>query len=151
MTTTGTSLSATTNESEGTVKDNLPLLPQFNKSVVASLFLGFAVSISMGAAPLVAGADPTSLDFSLPQYDAKMQGFGDGKEAILNYRGRDDRTDPGANEKEKQADSMRKAEEARLAAKAQKRAAQKAAEEESKRRALEKKARDAERLQNIWN
>ena len=80
-----------------------------------------------------------------------MQGFGDGNEAILNTQGRADRTDPGANEKEKQLESMRKAEEARQEAKAKKKAEQKALEEEAKRRAQEKKARDAERLKNIWN
>ena len=112
----------------------------------AALLLGWTL---MG--PMTAMADTTSLDFSLPQYDANMQGFGEGTEAILNTKGRADRTDPGANEKEKQEESMRKAEEARQQAKAQKKAQQKALEEEAKRRAAEKKARDAERLKNIWN
>ena len=112
----------------------------------AALLLGWAL---MG--PMTAMADTTSLDFSLPKYDTNMQGFGDGTEAILNTRGRADRTDPGANEKEKQEESMRKAEEARQQAKAQKKAQQKELEEEAKRRAAEKKARDAERLKNIWN
>jgi hypothetical protein len=91
----------------------------------------------------------TSLDFSLPKYDTKMGGFGDGKEAILN--GSDDMTDPGANEKAKQLEAMRKAEEARLQAKAAKKAQQKALEEESKRRAELKRAENAERLKTIWN
>mmetsp|Transcript_128256 Transcript_128256/g.369372 ORF Transcript_128256/g.369372 Transcript_128256/m.369372 type:complete len:166 (+) Transcript_128256:123-620(+) len=112
----------------------------------AALLLGWTL---MG--PMTAMADSTSLDFSLPKYDTNMQGFGDGTEAILNTRGRADRTDPGANEKEKQEESMRKAEEARQQAKAQKKAQQKALEDEAKRRAAEKKARDAERLKNIWN
>jgi hypothetical protein len=112
----------------------------------AALLLGWTL---MG--PMTAMADSTSLDFSLPKYDTNMQGFGDGAEAILNTRGRADRTDPGANEKEKQEESMRKAEQARQEAKAQKKAKQQALEEEAKRRAAEKKARDAERLKNIWN
>ena len=91
----------------------------------------------------------TSLDFSLPKYDAKMSGFGDGKEAVLN--GSDDMTDPGANEKAKQMEAMKKAEEARLEAKAAKKAQMRALEEEAKRRSELKKAENAERLKNIWN
>lgn len=118
------------------------------KSTAAAFLLGCSLMLM---SPTAVFADATSLDFSLPKYDANMQGFGDGTEAILNTRGRADRTDPGANEKEKQAESMRKAEEARQAAKEKKKAEMKALEEETKRRALEKKARDAERLKNIWN
>lgn len=113
-----------------------------------------AAALLLGAAcimgPMCAMAE-TTLDFSLPSYDTNMQGFGDGKEAILNTKGREDRTDPGANEREKQLDAMRKAEDDRLAAKAKKKAELKALEEEANRRAAERKARDAERLKNIWN
>ena len=112
----------------------------------AALLLGAACVLG----PMTAMAE-TALDFSLPSYDTNMQGFGDGKEAILNTKGRVDRTDPGANEREKQAEAMRKAEEDRLAAKAKKKAELKALEEEANRRAAERKARDAERLKNIWN
>jgi hypothetical protein len=108
-----------------------------------------AALLGLVASPMMANAE-TSLDFSLPSYDAKMQGFGDGKEAILNTKGSADRTDPGANEKEKEQETMRKAEQGRLEAKARKKAEMQALEDESKRRAAEKKARDAERLKNIW-
>ena len=93
----------------------------------------------------------TSLDFSLPKYDTQMGSFGSGAEAILNTKGSADRTDPGANEKEKQLESMRKAEEARLAAKQKKAEKFKALAEESNRRAAEKKARDAERIKTLFN
>lgn len=118
-----------------------------SKAAMAAAVLG--CSLMMG--PMIAGADSTSLDFSLPSYDSKMSGFGDGTEAYLTKQGRADRTDPGANEKEKQAVSMQKAEEARLEAKEKKKAEMKALEDEAKRRAAERKARDAERLKNIWN
>eukprot|EP00529_Nitzschia_sp_RCC80_P036004 CAMPEP_0113454098 /NCGR_PEP_ID=MMETSP0014_2-20120614/7691_1 /TAXON_ID=2857 /ORGANISM="Nitzschia sp." /LENGTH=166 /DNA_ID=CAMNT_0000345499 /DNA_START=118 /DNA_END=618 /DNA_ORIENTATION=- /assembly_acc=CAM_ASM_000159 len=91
----------------------------------------------------------TSLDFSLPKYDTKMSGFGDGKEAVLN--GSNDMTDPGTNEKAKQMEAMKKAEEARLEAKAAKKAQMKALEEEAQRRSELKKAENADRLKNIWN
>ena len=102
-------------------------------------------------------AEAASLDFALPTYDTKMGGFGEGTEAYTK-KGGDMKTstslnmaDPGADEKEKQLASMRKAEEARKSALAQKKAVQKEREDEDKRRAKEKKERDAERLKNIWN
>jgi hypothetical protein len=102
-------------------------------------------------------AESTSLDFSLPTYNTKMEGFGEGNEAFTK-KGGDMKTstsefmaDPGADEKEKQLASMRKAEEARKDALAQKKAVQKEREAEDKRRAKEKKERDAERLKNIWS
>lgn len=118
----------------------------------AMLFVGTSSLTMIMKGPMtVAYAAETALDFSLPTYDTNMAGFGDGKEAILNTKGSADRTDPGANEREKQEDAMRKAEEARLAQKAKKLAERKAREDEDRRRAAEKKARDAERLKNIWN
>jgi paraquat-inducible protein B len=105
------------------------------------------LSASASLAPLAARADDTSLDFSLPTYDAKMSGFGEGKEAYLKT----ETVVQNGNEKEKQREAMAKAEEARKEALARKKAEQKEREEETKRRALEKKARDAERLKNIWN
>eukprot|EP00536_Pseudo-nitzschia_multiseries_P008378 jgi/Psemu1/287755/fgenesh1_pg.211_\ len=124
-------------------------------AAAAMFFTGAATLI---AAPKASVAD-TSLDFSLPSYDTKMSGFGDGSEAfvkkgkIANAGEVADAlmTDPGADEKEKQAAAMRKAEEARKAAVAKKLADRKAAEEEAKRRAQEKKARDKERLKNMWS
>jgi len=123
-------------------------VPQSTGIAKAAAALMFGAACVVG--PMAVMAE-TALDFSLPSYDTNMQGFGDGKEAILNTKGRADRTDPGANEREKQVDSMRKAEEARLEAKAKKKAEMKALEEEANRRAAERKARDAERLKNIWN
>lgn len=127
-------------------RSNVPNQSMLAVRTAGALLLGAACMMG----PMVAVAD-TALDFSLPSYDTKMQGFGDGKEAILNTQGRLDRTDPGANEREKQLDAMRKAEEARLEAKAKKKAELKALEEEANRRAVERKARDAERLKNIWS
>eukprot|EP00531_Pseudo-nitzschia_arenysensis_P016078 CAMPEP_0116149326 /NCGR_PEP_ID=MMETSP0329-20121206/18873_1 /TAXON_ID=697910 /ORGANISM="Pseudo-nitzschia arenysensis, Strain B593" /LENGTH=173 /DNA_ID=CAMNT_0003645603 /DNA_START=82 /DNA_END=603 /DNA_ORIENTATION=- len=114
----------------------------------------------VAASPMVAqAASDTSLDFSLPSYDTKMSGFGDGKEAYVKKGDiasdgiLSDKlmTDPGADEKEKQRASMQKAEEARKEALAKKKAEQKERDEEAKRRAIEKKKRDKERLANIWN
>jgi len=105
---------------------------------------------------LLADAPGTALDFSLPSYDTKMTGFGEGTEAFVK-RGKIKTStdalmaDPGSDEKEKEASSMRKAEEARKVALEQKKADQKERLEEDKRRAKEKKARDAERLKNIWS
>ena len=127
-------------------RSNVPVPSIHATKAFAALLLGAACMMG----PVVALAE-TSLDFSLPTYDTNMQGFGDGKEAILNTRGRADRTDPGANEQEKQVDAMRKAEAARVEAKLKKKAELKALEEEANRRAAERKARDAERLKNIWN
>jgi hypothetical protein len=126
--------------------NNVPVPSIHATKTFVALLLGAACMMG----PVVAVAE-TSLDFSLPTYDTNMQGFGDGKEAILNTRGRADRTDPGANEQEKQVDAMRKAEAARVEAKLKKKAELKALEEEANRRAAERKARDAERLKNIWN
>jgi len=78
-----------------------------------------------------------------------MSGFGDGTEARLNSQGRS-LEDPGANEKEKQIEAMRKAEEARKERLAKEKAAKAAREEEDRRRAKEKKLRDQEKLKNIW-
>jgi hypothetical protein len=72
-----------------------------------------------------------------------MSGFGDGTEARLNSA--------GPSEKEKQMEAMRKAEEARQGQLQKKKVEAKAQQEEDKRRAVEKKARDAERLSSIWN
>mmetsp|Transcript_17222 Transcript_17222/g.39804 ORF Transcript_17222/g.39804 Transcript_17222/m.39804 type:complete len:172 (-) Transcript_17222:197-712(-) len=118
-----------------------------------------AVVASLVAAPMAAQAAETALDFSLPSYDSKMGGFGEGAEAYLKKgeipkgggTASELMTDPGSDEREKQAASMRKAEEARKIALAKKKAEQKERDEEAKRRAIEKKKRDKERLANIWN
>ena len=113
----------------------------------AALLLGFSLMTATAIMPLPSYAE-TALDFSLPKYDTSMTGFGEGNEARL-YDKRE-MTDPGANEREKQQESMRKAEEARKERIAREKAAQKLRDEEARAKALEKKARDAERLKNIW-
>ena len=123
------------------------------RTAAASIFSLIAV-----AAPMAAQAD-TQLDFSLPSYDTKMSGFGEGNEAFVKkgnilkegVTSNALMVDPGADEKEKQLSSMRKAEEARKEALTKKKAEQKEREDETKRRAKEKKERDAERLKNIWS
>ena len=118
-----------------------------------------AMVASLVVTPMAAQAAETALDFSLPTYDSKMAGFGEGSEAYLKKGQilKDGGTasqlmiDPGSDEREKQAASMRKAEEARKVALAKKKAEQKERDEEAKRRAIEKKKRDKERLANIWN
>jgi hypothetical protein len=92
--------------------------------------------------------DATSLDFSLPSYDAKMSGFGDGAEARLDARR--ELTDPGTGEKDKEIAAMRKAEEARKVRMQKEKEAKKERADEDKRRSVERKKQDAERLKNIW-
>ena len=123
------------------------------RRTAAALLLSTSASLVSG--PVVA-AD-TQLDFSLPSYDPKMAGFGEGSEAYvkkgtLKSGSLQDKlmTDPGADEKEKQRAAMAKAEEARKEAKERKKAEIKEREEEAKRRAKEKKARDKERLKNMF-
>jgi len=124
------------------------------RAAAAAMFL----SASAGLAQAATAAD-TSLDFALPSYDPKMKGFGEGSEAYFKkgtiVKNGDVESqqmiDPGADEKEKQLAAMRKAEEQRKVALAKKKADQKERDEESARRAKEKKARDKERLKDIWN
>jgi hypothetical protein len=94
-----------------------------------------------------------SLDFSLPSYNpnTKGGGFGEGSEAILNGRPNAGLTDPGANEKEKQAESMRKAEVARKERVAAEKLKQKEREAEGKIRAKEKKAEADRRMKGIFD
>ena len=101
--------------------------------------------------------EPTStmtLDFSLPKYDSGKSsvGFGQGNIAMLNSRdSASTMIDPGANEKEKQAAAMKKAEENRILRVATEKAAKKERELEYQQREAEKKLEKAERLKNIWN
>ena len=125
------------------------------RAAAKAMFL--SASAALMASPMVAQAD-TSLDFALPSYDPKMSGFGDGNEAFVKKGTISSGsvqskllTDPGGDEKEKQRAAMAKAEEARKEALVRKKAEQKDRDEETKRRAKEKKARDAERLKNIWS
>lgn len=94
------------------------------------------------------------LDFSMPSYSesGKAAGFGLGNQATLNSRNTaTSLTDPGANEKEKQAAAVKKAEEARIVRMASEKAAKKEKEVEYQQREAEKKAEKALRFQNIWN
>lgn len=123
---------------------------------------GVAVALSWLAtrdSAFAADSAATSLDFSLPKYDTKMQGFGEGSEAYSSKLNGESSsalpsatfTDPGANEKDKQLRSMQLAEEARQAALAKKKAEAKMREEEERRRAAEKKAKNAERFASIFS
>lgn len=130
-----------------------------------ALTASFAAACSLLVVDSVMAADAgTTLDFSLPKYDAKMQGFGEGSEAYSSKLSSGSTssssssdspsasfTDPGANEKDKQLRSMQLAEEARQAALAKKKAEAKMREEEDRRRAAEKKAKNAERFATIFN
>lgn len=130
-----------------------------------ALTAGFAAACSLLVVDSAMATDAgTTLDFSLPKYDTKMQGFGEGSEAYssklssgsVSTSSSSDSpsasfTDPGANEKDKQLRSMQLAEEARQAALAKKKAEAKMREEEDRRRAAEKKAKNAERFATIFN
>jgi hypothetical protein len=107
-------------------------------------------NLALGWASVATSANAVELDFSLPSYDTKMSGFGQGTEAILNSK-TDDLTDPGANEKIKQEEAAKKAAYALRDDRNRKAEMRKLQYEADKQRALEKKARDAERLKNIWS
>jgi hypothetical protein len=127
------------------------------------------VTLLFGTTDMAAAIETTgttTLDFSLPRYDTKMQGFGEGTEAYTSKIGTSNTssssssnnnnnlllmTDPGANEKDKQLRSMQLAEEARQAALAKKRADAKLRDEETRRRAAEKQAKNADRFASIFN
>lgn len=84
------------------------------------------------------------LDFSLPSYEgigANTGGFGVGSEAFLNPSNSD--------EKGKQEEAMRKAEEARVARKAANKQAKIQRNEDIIREAEQKKARDAQKLKSF--
>ena len=91
------------------------------------------------------------LDFSLPSYDAigaNTGGFGLGSEA---YLGASAGEAPGTNEKEKQAEAMRKAEAARLERKAAEKAAKLQRNEDQLRAAEAKKKADAQRVADFFS
>lgn len=97
-------------------------------------------------------AAEVQLDFSLPSYDSigKSQGgFGVGTEARIGQT--DSLMDPGSNEKAKQQEAMKKAEEARLAQKKQKQQAMRDREEEELRRQEEKKAEGKKRMEALFS
>jgi hypothetical protein len=92
------------------------------------------------------------LDFSLPSYDNTMGsstgGFGDGTEARLGQS--DSMTAPGKNEKAKEAEAMRRAEDARLLRKEEKRLAQKQLYIDQSQAADAKKKADKERVASFF-
>lgn len=93
-----------------------------------------------------------NLDYKLPSYEAMGKatgGFGEGTEARLGIS--DSMVDPGANEKAKQGEAMRRAEETRLAQKeAKKKLREQQYEAELKKQEL-KKAESAKRFKEIFN
>ncbi|CAJ1963962.1 unnamed protein product [Cylindrotheca closterium] len=127
-------------------------LPQRdNESPEKKFSLGApVVGLVLGLSIMTSAAFAVELDFSLPSYDAKMSGFGEGTEAILNKK-TSDLTDPGANEKTKQSEAAMKAAIALKEKRTKEQEMKKLQYEADKQRAIEKKARDAERLKSIWN
>jgi hypothetical protein len=96
--------------------------------------------------------EPTreALDFSFPSYDSKATGgFGDGTEAFLQSSS-SELTDPGSREAAKQVETMKRAEEARLARLAAKKEAFKAREAEDMTRALAKKKENEARTRALF-
>jgi len=130
----------------------LSALPQRdNESTEKKFSLGAPVAgLILGLSLMSSAAFAVDLDFSLPSYDAKMSGFGEGTEAILNKKS-DSLTDPGANEKTKQSEAAKKAAIALKEKRMKEQEMKKLQYEADKQKALEKKARDAERMKNIWN
>ena len=89
-----------------------------------------------------------TIDFSLPSYNASMQGFGEGTEARLSEA-------KGGAEADKQKEAMRKAEAARQARLIEKKEALKAREEEGATRDKAKKEAQKDRFKigfrSGWN
>lgn len=128
----------------------LSALERDNEGVDQKFSLGASMAgLVLGLSIMSSAAFAVDLDFSLPAYDTKMSGFGEGTEAILNKSS--DLTDPGANEKTKQSEAAIKAALALKEKRFKEQEMKKLKYEADKQRALEKKARDAERLKNIWN
>ena len=101
-------------------------------------------------------ADSMSLDFSMPSYDSKTVGFGEGTEAYLSDTGSKrkaglDLTDPGSYEREKQAEAMRKAEAARKERVAAEMKARKQRETEQYQREKQRQAEKASRWSSIFD
>ena len=92
------------------------------------------------------------LDFALPSYDAigkSTGGFGEGTEARLGIS--DSMFDPGANEKAKQAEAMKRAEEARLAKKQEEKKRREMQYEADLKKAELKRQENERRLKEIFN
>ncbi|KAL3938492.1 MAG: hypothetical protein SGBAC_006608 [Bacillariaceae sp.] len=129
----------------------LSALQRDNENADQKLSFGAPVAgLVLGLTLMSSAAFAVDLDFSLPSYDTKMSGFGEGTEAILNSKSAS-LTDPGANEKSKQSDAALKAAIALKEKRTKDQEMKKMQYEADKQRSLEKKARDAERLKNIWN
>eukprot|EP00525_Craspedostauros_australis_P005400 CAMPEP_0198120536 /NCGR_PEP_ID=MMETSP1442-20131203/29356_1 /TAXON_ID= /ORGANISM="Craspedostauros australis, Strain CCMP3328" /LENGTH=175 /DNA_ID=CAMNT_0043779197 /DNA_START=80 /DNA_END=607 /DNA_ORIENTATION=+ len=128
---------------------------------VAGALVGLSLASQIAGAemppapmPSIVVADNLSLDFSMPSYNptSKSTGFGDGTEAYLSTKTSDGRlTDPGSDERQKQMESMKKAEEARKVRLAAEKEKQKEREAEDKIRAAAKKAERERRLKGIFD
>ena len=92
-----------------------------------------------------------SLDFSLPSYDSigkSTGGFGQGSEARIGLT--DSLTVPGANERAKQEDAMKRAEEARQARKQAEKKAREQRSEEARIQAELKKKEEQRRIKELF-
>ena len=86
-----------------------PLQAERRDVVAAALGWALLSGVALPPPAIAASQSYESLDFSLPSYDSKKTGFGDGTEAFLD---RPDGMKSGGAEAEKQAAAMKKAEEA---------------------------------------
>lgn len=123
---------------------------QSDDSSSKASFGATVAGLALGLTLVSSSAFAVDLDFSLPSYDTKMSGFGEGTEAVLNSKTKS-LTDPGANEKAKQDEAAIKAAIALKEKRIKDQEMKKLQYEADKQKAIEKKARDAERLKNIWN
>lgn len=126
-------------------------------SPVAAVVAGWTLAVQVAGAgmlpaneqmPSFQGESTTLLatekiDFSLPSYNANMQGFGDGTEARLSEA-------KGGDEGDKQKEAMRKAEAARQARLIEKKEALRAREEEAQAREKAKKEAQKDRFKEIF-
>jgi hypothetical protein len=116
------------------------------KASIGATIAGFALGWTL----VSSSAFAVDLDFSLPSYDAKMSGFGSGTEAVLNSK-TNSLTDPGVNEKSKQETAAIKAALALKEKRTKEQEMKKLQYAADEQKAVERKARDAERMKNIWN
>ena len=114
---------------------------------VPSTFASTTTSLVLSEAPAY-----EKLDFSMPSYNTGSSGgFGQGTEARLGEPGPTSLTDPGAGEKEKQEEAMKKAEQARQARLQEKKEAAKRREEEDRIRAQKKKLEREARMRGEFD
>mmetsp|Transcript_35175 Transcript_35175/g.40114 ORF Transcript_35175/g.40114 Transcript_35175/m.40114 type:complete len:164 (+) Transcript_35175:137-628(+) len=94
---------------------------------------------------IVSELENLNLDFSLPSYDSKKVGFGEGA------RSKSEAVKTGILENDLQAQAVKKAEAARLERVAAKKAEKRAMEEDIKIRAREKKIENDRRMKELFN